>query len=213
MSTTIQSKVRETVKQSTLTDLRNDGFVPAVVYGYQTDAVSIAVNERELLNTLRVTGRNGVMKLQLEDGELNVVLNDYQKDPLKNQITHADFLAINMTEELEISVQVHLTGESIGEKDGGVLQQPNWELDIKVKPSDIPDSLEIDISELNIGDTLTVADVRKKIKYEILNDDDFGLVSISAPRTTEELEALDEVTEDASTEPEVIGEKEEEEEK
>ncbi len=211
MSTTIQSKLRETVKQSTLTDLRNDGFVPAVVYGYQTDAVSIAVNERELLNTLRVTGRNGVMKLQLEDGELNVVLNEYQKDPLKNQITHADFLAINMSEELEISVQVHLTGESIGEKDGGVLQQPNWELDIKVKPSDIPDSLEIDISELNIGDTLTVADVRKKIKYEILNDDDFGLVSISAPRTNEELEALDEVTEDASTEPEVIGEKEAEE--
>lgn len=209
MNTTIQSKVRETNKQSTLTELRNDGFVPAVVYGYKTDAVSIAVNERELLKTLQVTGRNGVMKLQVNNEELNVVLNDYQKDPLIDKFTHADFLAINMTEELEISVQVHLVGESIGEKDGGVLQQPNWELDIKVKPSDIPESFEVDISELNIGETLTVADIRKKSKYEILNDDDFGLVTISAPRTAAELEALDEVSEEAEAEPEVIGEKEE----
>lgn len=209
MSTTIQSKLRETEKQSTLTELRGKGFVPAVVYGYKTDATSIAVSERELLKTLRVTGRNGVMKLQLNDGELNVVLNDYQTDALKGTIVHADFLAINMTEELEVSVQINLVGESIGEKDGGVLQQPNWELDIKVKPSDIPESFDVDISELNIGETLTVADIREKSKYEILSEDDYALVTISAPRTAEELEALDEVSEDGNAEPEVIGEKEE----
>ena len=157
-----------------------------------------------------MTGRNGVIKLQLEDGEMNVVLNDYQSDALKGTITHADFLAINMTEELEVSVQINLVGASIGEKDGGVLQQPNWELDIKVKPSDIPESFDVDISELNIGETLTVADIREKSKYEILNEDDYALVTISAPRSAAELEALDEVSEDANAEPEVIGAKEEE---
>ena len=64
MSTTIQSEVRVKGQQSTITELRADGFVPAVVYGYKTEATSISVNERDLLKTLRVTGRNGVMKLQ-----------------------------------------------------------------------------------------------------------------------------------------------------
>ena len=88
------------------------------------------------------------------------------------------------------------------------IQQPNRELEIKVKPSDIPESFDVDISELDIGDTLTVADIREKSKYEILNEDEYALVTISAPRSAAELEALDELTEDASAEPEVIGEKE-----
>lgn len=211
MSTTIQAEARVKEKQSTLTQLRAKGFVPAVVYGYETEATSIVVNERDLFKTLRVTGRNGVMKLQLDGNEINVVLNDYQENPLKESIVHADFLAIDMSEELEIDVQINLVGESIGEKEGGVTQQPNWELQIKVKPSDIPDTFDIDISTLDIGDTLTVADIREKSKYEILNEDDYTLVTITAPRSEAELEELDAEVGDASAEPEVIGEVKEEE--
>jgi large subunit ribosomal protein L25 len=206
MSTTIQSELRVKGQHSTITELRAAGFVPAVVYGYKTEATPISVNERDLLKTLRITGRNGVMKLQVDGNEVNVVLNDYQADPLKGTVLHADFLAINMTEELEVSVQIHLVGESKGEKEGGIISQPNFELDIKVKPADIPESYDIDISDLEIGDTLTVADIREKSKYEILSEDDYALVTISAPRSEEELEALDEATEDVSAEPEVIGE-------
>jgi len=210
MSTVIQSELRTKDKQSTLTKLREAGSVPATVYGYKTETVSISVNERELLKTLRVTGRNGVIKLQVEGKELNVVLNDYQSDPLKGNILHADFLAINMTEELEVSVHVNLVGESLGEKAGGVIQQPNREINIKVKPSDIPDSFDIDISKLDIGDSILVEDIRKDSKFEILDEDDYSLVLISAPRTEEELEALDaETTEEVSAETAVIGEKEE----
>jgi large subunit ribosomal protein L25 len=206
MSTTIQSELRVKGQHSTITELRAAGFVPAVVYGYKTEATPISVNERDLLKTLRITGRNGVMKLQVDGNEVNVVLNDYQADPLKGTVLHADFLAINMTEELEVSVQIHIVGESKGEKEGGIISQPNFELDIKVKPADIPESYDIDISDLEIGDTLTVADIREKSKYEILSEDDYALVTISAPRSEEELEALDEATEDVSAEPEVIGE-------
>jgi large subunit ribosomal protein L25 len=206
MSTTIQSELRVKGQHSTITELRTAGFVPAVVYGYKTEATPISVNERDLLKTLRITGRNGVMKLQVDGNEVNVVLNDYQADPLKGTVLHADFLAINMTEELEVSVQINLVGESKGEKEGGIISQPNFELDIKVKPADIPESYDIDISDLEIGDTLTVADIREKSKYEILSEDDYALVTISAPRSEEELEALDEATEDVSAEPEVIGE-------
>lgn len=211
MSTTIQAKIREKAQQSKLTDMRSEGFVPAVVYGYKTEALTISVDSRDLLKTLRVTGRNGVMKLVVDDKEINVVLNDYQADPLKGDILHADFLAINMTEELEVDVHINLVGESVGVKAGGVVQQPNWELKIKVKPSDIPEGIDVDITELEIGETITVADIRKKSKYEILNEDEFILVLLSAPRTEEEMEELDAETADTSVDPEVIGEVKEEE--
>ena len=211
MSSTIQAETRVAEQHSTLTELRNKGYVPSVVYGYNTESTSIAVSERDLLKTLRETGRNGVLELLLNDKKLNVVLNDYQSDAIKGTVLHADFLEINMTEELEVSVQINLVGESVGEKDGGTVQQPNWELDIKVKPSDIPEQFDVDVTELNIGETITVADIREKSKFEILNEDDYALVTISAPRSEEELEALDDTTEDVSVEPEVIGETEEEE--
>lgn len=213
MSTTIQSKLREKGQQSKLTELRSEGLVPAVVYGYKTEAIAITVDSRDLLKTLRVSGRNGVMKLVVEGKEINVVLNDYQSDALKGDILHADFLAINMTEELEVDVHVNLVGESVGVKAGGVIQQPNWELKIKVKPSDIPEAIDVDIEALDIGETITVAEIREKSKYEILNEDEFILAIVSAPRTEAEMEELDAETADASVDPEVIGEVIDEEEK
>ncbi|MBO0602892.1 50S ribosomal protein L25/general stress protein Ctc [Sporosarcina sp. E16_3] len=208
MSTTIQSEARVPSKQSVLTELRKEGYVPAVVYGYKTEATSISVKERELLKTLQITGRNGVIKLNIDGKDINVVLNDYQSDVLKGEIQHADFLAINMTEELEVDVLVHLVGDSVGLKEGGVLQQPNREVTIKVKPSDIPETFDIDISNLQIGESITVAEIRAKSKYEILNEDDHSLVLISSPRTAAEMEELESDASE-SAEPEVIGEKKE----
>lgn len=201
---TMQSNLRETDK-TTLRRLRNDGWIPSVVYGYKTESTPISVKERDLIDTLRETGRNGVIKLNVDGKEVNVVLSDYQSDVLIGNITHADFLAINMTEELEVEATINLVGQSPGEKEGGTVQQPLWELSIRVKPSDIPDGIDIDVSELQIGDTLLVSDIRDKVKFEILNDDETALVTISAPRTEAEMEALDETTE-TEAEPEVIGE-------
>lgn len=209
MSTTIQSEARVPSKQSVLAELRKEGYVPAVVYGYKTEVTSISVKERDLLKTLQITGRNGVIKLNVDGKDINVVLNDYQSDVLKGEIQHADFLAINMTEELEVDVLIHLVGESVGLKEGGVLQQPNREVTIKVKPSDIPETFDIDISNLQIGESITVAEIRAKSKYEILNEDDHALVLISSPRTAAEMEELESDASE-SEEPEVIGEKKEE---
>ena len=208
MSTAIQSKTRETKTRSALTALRNDGFIPSVVYGYNTENTPIAVKEGDLLKTLREVGRNGVLNLELDGKKLNVVLNDFQEDALRGEIRHADFLSIDMSEELEVDVTVQLVGDSIGEKEGGVVQQPNREVKIKVSPSDIPESFEVDISGLGIGETITVADVREKAKFEILNEDDHALVLISAPRSQAELEELDADTGSADAGPEVTGDKE-----
>ncbi|WP_303968639.1 50S ribosomal protein L25/general stress protein Ctc [Sporosarcina ureae] len=206
---TIQSKSRETDKK-TVSELRKNGWIPSVVYGYKTESTPIAVKERDLLDTLRETGRNGVIKLTVEDKDVNVVLNDYQSDVLTGFLTHADFLAINMTEELEVDVAINLVGTAPGEKEGGTVQQPVWEVTIRVKPSEIPDHIDVDVSELQIGETILVGDIRDKVKFEILTEDEVGLVTISAPRTEAELEALDEATESTEAEPEVIGEDKEE---
>ena len=206
MSTAIKSKSRDVKTRSALSALRNEGYIPSVVYGYKTESTPIAVSERDLLFTLRETGRNGVIKLHVDGKELNVVLNDYQADALKGDIRHADFLAINMTEELEVEVTVNLVGQSVGEKEGGTVQQPNFEVLIKVKPSDIPEAFDVDVSGLGIGDSITVGDIREKSKFEILNDDNHSLVLISAPRTEAEMDELDSDTGTADAEPEVIGE-------
>ncbi len=194
--TKVTTQTRESKKENT--SLRAKGFVPAVVYGYKTDSKAIAVEEIELIKVLREVGRNGVMKLDVDGKTINAVLTDYQQDPIKGQILHADFLAINMSEELEVAVRVTPVGDAVGVKEGGSLTQPNREVTVKVKPSDIPDHIEVDVSELNIGETLTLGDVRDKIDFDVLEEDDYALVSIAAPRSDEELEELDSTEEEAT---------------
>lgn len=210
MSTKISAQKRETgAPHSALTEMRGKGDVPAVVYGYQTETMSLSISETDLIKTLRESGRNGVISLEVDGKTLNVVLSDFQRDALKGSFKHVDFLAVNMAEELEVSVAVHTTGEAAGEKEGGVVNQPNREVTVKVKPSDIPDSLDIDVSELAIGDHISVGDIRGNVSYEILDEDDFMLVSVTAPTVVEETE---ETEGEEATEPEVIGSKEEPEE-
>lgn len=204
MSTKISAQKRETgTPHSALTDLRGKGDVPGVVYGYQTETMSVSVSETDLIKTLRESGRNGVINLEVDGKTLNVVLSDFQRDALKGSFKHVDFLAVNMSEELEVSVAVHTVGEAAGENEGGVVNQPNREVAIKVKPSDIPDSLDIDVSQLAIGDHISVGDIRGNVPYEILDEDDFLLVSVTAPTVEAETEETDE-----EAEPEVIGSKE-----
>lgn len=195
MSTLIKTKKR---KHNENAALRKNGYIPAVVYGFQMESQSIAVDEKDLSKTLREVGRNGVMNLDVDGKQVNVVLSDYQMNILKGQMIHADFLAINMKEELEVSVPVNVIGDSVGVSEGGLLQQPNREITITVKPTDIPDSIDVDVSSMAIGDTLTVADIREKTNFTIINEDDFTLVTVTAPRVEEEESDAAEATDDST---------------
>lgn len=192
--TKVTTQKRESKKENT--SLRAKGFVPAVVYGYKTKSTAIAVEEIELIKTLREVGRNGVMKLDVDGKSVNAVLTDYQQDPIKGHLVHADFLAINMSEELEVSVNVTPVGDAAGVNEGGSLTQANYQVTVRVKPSDIPDHIEVDVSELAIGDTLTLGEVRDKIDFEVLEEDDYALFSVAAPRSDDELEELDSTDEE-----------------
>ncbi len=195
MSTSIKAKAREAHKRSVKTELRKTGYVPAIVYGFKTESTPIAVNEKELEKTIRTEGRNAILSLDVDGKKVNAVLKEVQKEPLKGKLIHLDFLAVSMRQELEVEVPVVATGTSVGVKEGGVLQQPNRELKLTVKPSDIPENIEVDITELAIGDTLTVGDIRDKVDFTIVDEDDVVLVTVSTPVSEAELEADLETTE------------------
>lgn len=194
----------EISKQSELKELRQNGKVPAVVYGFETENTSLSVDENEFIKVIREVGRNGVIDLEVAEGTTQVMVNDYQFDALKNQITHIDFIAINMQTEVTVEVQIVLAGEAPGQKEGGVLEQPLFEVSVTAKPADIPETIEVDISELNIGDSIHVEDIRSKGNFVIENEDTDALVIVSAP--TEEPEE-DENAEEESVEVEATAQK------
>ena len=199
--------------RSDLKKLRNTGKVPAVVYGYGTKNTSVKVDEVEFIKVIREVGRNGVIDLGVGSKTIKVMVSDYQFDPLKNQITHIDFLAINMTEERTVDVPVQLVGEAVGAKEGGVVEQPLFDLQITATPENIPESIEVDITDLQINDSYSVADIKVSGDFTIENDPEESVVTVVPPTdepSEEEIEAME--GESATEEPEVAGEDKEDEE-
>jgi len=209
MAITLKATLREDHKSSTTKKLRNEGQVPGVIYGKDKETKSIAVDSIELVKTVRDEGRNAIISLDIENNKpVDVMLHDYQMDVLKDELVHVDFFIVDMSEEMDVDVAIRLEGEAAGTKEGGVLQQPLFELVVRAKPNNIPDEIVVEVSELNIGDSITVADLPKSDKYEILEEDDTAVATVTAP-TEEELEPS---VEDESAEPELVGAEEEEEE-
>ncbi|GEQ06958.1 50S ribosomal protein L25/general stress protein Ctc [Staphylococcus gallinarum] len=191
--------------------LRNIGKVPAVVYGFGTKNTSVKVDEVEFIKVIREVGRNGVIELGVGSKTIKVMVSDYQFDPLKNQITHIDFLAINMSEERTVEVPVHLVGEAAGAKEGGVVEQPLFNLEVTATPDNIPEAIEVDITELEINDSLAVEDIKVSGDFTIENEATDSVVTVVPPTeepTEEEIEAME--GESETEEPAVVGEEDEE---
>jgi large subunit ribosomal protein L25 len=209
MTVKLKAALREDHKQSATKQIRQSGHVPGVVYGKEKEAKSIAVNSIDLVKTVRDEGRNAIISLDIENGKpVDVMLHDYQMDPLKDELIHADFYVVDMSEEMDVDVPLHLEGEAAGSKEGGVLQQPMYELHVRAKPNNIPDHITVDVSALNIGDTITIADLPVSNKYEFLDEEDTAVAIVLAPTAEEEAEPADA---DESAEPELVDAKPEEE--
>lgn len=187
MSTVLQAKERKEFRNSNLTQLRNEGNIPGVVYGNKIESKAIYLNGPDFIKTIRETGRNAVFSLDVEGTKHDVVLSDYQADPLKNEITHLDFRAVDMSQEITAEVRIELVGDAAGVKDGGVLQQPVHELSVSAKPNDIPQSIEVNIADLQVGESITAADIKAGRGFAINTDDETVIASILAPRQEEEI--------------------------
>lgn len=210
MAVKLKVKQRGDLKSSATKALRKAGQIPAVVYGKDKDSTPISVDSLDLIRTVREEGENAIISLDIEDGKtVDVMLYDYQMHPIKDEVTHADFYVVDMTEEMDVEVSVRLEGEAEGAREGGILQQPLYELQVRAVPRAIPEEIVIDVSALNIGDTITVADLPVEEEYTILDEVDTAIATVLPPEEEEEEEVADV---DLSIEPEVIGAEDEDEE-
>ncbi|HHU20152.1 MAG TPA: 50S ribosomal protein L25/general stress protein Ctc [Bacilli bacterium] len=205
MAVKLRAERRDDLTKSHTNQLRKKGFIPSVVYGNDKEAITVAVENIELLKTLRDEGRNAVITLDIEQGEsVEVMLHEYQMDPLRDEVIHADFYVVDMSQEMDVTVTIQLEGEPAGVRDGGILQQPLYELQVRATPANIPDQITINVADLAIGDAISVSDLDKAEGYEVTEDPDTTIVTITAPQAEEELESS---ADDEIVEPELVDQK------
>ncbi len=169
--------------------LRRDGLVPAVVYGLATDTLNVAVPARELGHILQGDGGvNTLITLQLDGDDVLTLARQIQRDPLRGDFVHVDFIRIRRDVAVAAEIPVHLVGEATGVRDGGLLEQLVFSLQIEAKPEAIPNNIEVDVSELEIGDQLRIADLRLPADVAVQHEADELVAQVVRPRVAEEPE-------------------------
>jgi large subunit ribosomal protein L25 len=182
-TTTLTVAPREVAGSRATRRLRRTGQVPGIVYGGGDDPIPFSVEARELRNVLAHTG--AVIELRIGDGKATpVVLKELVRHPVSGYTVHLDFLRVRMDRALHSMVVLDLTGadDAPGVKSGGVLEQTLRELSIEALPGDIPDTIEFDVSNLEMGATLTVAELTPPAGVTLLDDPETVVASITAPR-------------------------------
>ena len=175
--------------------LRREGLVPGVLYGRGGDPLPFAVDARELRHALHAAG--AVVELSLDGKSTPAVLKDAQHHPVRGETTHVDFLRVDLSKPIEAIVPLELDGaeDGPGVRDGGVLDQTLRDVRVEALPNEIPESLRLDVSEMNIGDTLTLEVVVVPSGVRLVDDPQIVAVSVLAPRLqTEETEGIEEET-------------------
>jgi large subunit ribosomal protein L25 len=185
----LKSETRELKTKNTLQTLRKDGKVPGVYYGQGEKTQTITVNGKEFEKLLHSgVGKNVLIDLAIDGKTKTVIIKEIQRNLLDHTLSHVDFLAISMKEKIEINVPVHLTGTAIGVKDfGGILEHMIREIKVKCLPNDIPASINIDVTNLNIGDGFSVKDLPKMEGVDIVSEPSTLLINVVAPMKIEEV--------------------------
>ena len=204
MAVALEVEKRAVRPRSIRNKLRHEGRIPAIVNGYQIESTPISVNAQELDRVLRENGLNSVITMNIDGKKVNTLVQDYSADTFTQDLIHVEFLSVNMTEEQEVEAEINLIGEASGVKAGGVLTQTLYSANVSATPDKLPENIEVDISNLEIGDSINISDIPVAKDYTIVNDPEEQIASINEPEVEEEPE---EETEEA--EPEVIGESDE----
>jgi large subunit ribosomal protein L25 len=204
-TTKLSISPREVSNSRATRRLRRSGQVPGVLYGGGADAVPFAVDERELRHAL--AARGAVVELQLDGSATPAVLKDSHRHPVRGQTLHVDFLRVRLDVAIHAVVALELVGgdDAPGTKEGGVLEHVTREVNIEALPNDIPERLELDVSQMQINDTVFLSSVSVPSGVTILDDvDETVAATLTPPRLQAELDALDEEAMEQETE--VVGE-------
>ena len=198
METNLIATVRENSGSAQSRRSRGEGNIPAVVYGLGMEPVSVEIDAREFTNALKTeAGSNVIFNLEIGKEKYTALAREIQKHVYRNEFLHVDFIQVDLSQTVDADVQVNFTGIPMGVKEeGGVVQTVNSTITITALPTNIPTSLDLDISGLNVGDNLAAADVDLPEGVELANDeDDSILITITIPRAAveeeEEIEGLE----------------------
>lgn len=210
---TIKAKVREGRGKNDARRTRREGLVPITIYGGGAETLAASAPLGELAAVLRSeAGRNTIFTLDVEGvGPSEVMFHERQIDPVRGRLVHADFQRLVKGQKIEVTVPLHLVGEPVGvREEQGVLEQIMRELEIRCQPREIPDSIDVDVSNLGVHDVIHVSDIPVGDNIEILTDPESVVATVGIIK--EEPVAAPVVEEEGAAEPEVIakGKKEEE---
>lgn len=213
----LKADERNAVGSAAVRNLRREGLLPAIIYGAGSENKKLQLDQHNFEQMLRHhAAENMIVDLDIAGGESeSVLLKSVQHHPVSGVPLHIDFQRISMSDKLEIEIPISLVGDPVGvTTGGGVLELLQHTLYIKCLPNDILETIEVDVSELELGGHLSVADIKlDPEKYEIVADEGIAIATVAAPRTEEEEEELEEsIAGEGLEEPEVIGEESEEDE-
>ncbi len=193
----LKAQVREITGKSSH-KLAAQGLIPAVVYGPKIETQSLSVDRREF-ETLMQHASVGSTLVDLTvggaDKPLDVIVKAVKHDEVKGFVKHVDFWAVDMGQTLQTTVAIDFTGSSVGERAGGVVNHSLRELKIEARPKDLPEHIIVDVSALDIGDSVTVADITAPKGVTLLDDPEIVIASVMMPTIEEEVVAETEVTE------------------
>ena len=221
MDATLEAVKREGRGKNEPNRLRAQGRIPAVVYGTakegnRPEGVALAVDPKTLLRILHSeSGANTLINLRLDGSEARVMVKEYQLDPITHQLLHADFYQLAMDKAITVTVPVVLKGEPRGVKtQGGLLDFVTREIQVQCLPTDIPEHIDLDVTEMLLNESVRVRDLPQNDKWKAVSDGETMLVHIVMPKAEESAAATEAAAAPAAAEPEVVKKgKEEKEEK
>ncbi|MBV8815131.1 MAG: 50S ribosomal protein L25/general stress protein Ctc [Verrucomicrobia bacterium] len=202
---TVQKRAQ--VGRNAIKKVRKQGLIPAVFYGGDREPINLEINSRQLSTLLaRAASENILLELEIVDGESKhsslAMIQEIQRDPLQPEVVHVDFHAVSATEKLTAEVPIETVGEPVGVKTGGgLLEHILRSIEVECLPGDLPERIEVDVTNLDIGDSVHVKDLKLPSGVEALVDEDLTVVSVSEARVEEEEVAAAEA---APAAPEVI---------
>ena len=186
MSVSLEVSKRALRPRANRNKLRHEGQIPGIINGYQIESTPISVATSAFKRILKDEGLNAVVRVSIEGKEYNTLIHQITTETFTKEINHIELLSVNMSEETEVEAVIVLVGESPGVKLGGALTQNLYSVIVSATPDKLPEKIEVDISKLSIGQSITVADLEITADFTIVTDDAEQICAISEARAAEE---------------------------
>lgn len=179
----LAAKTRAGTGKGEARSLRRTGRVPAIAYGSAMKATPISVDGRELYHVLNTeAGMNAIIRLEIDGSEHLAITRELHQHPIRREVLHVDFVAIDRDRRIQVEVPIHLVGDAPGADEGGVVEQPLYTLAIEVLPLSVPDEITLDVSDMEIGDVKRVQDLELPEGVTPLEDPERTVVSVNVPQ-------------------------------